>query len=292
MTSFNNVIQGDNFNSLYRTLHEVILSNGIISRPRGMEIYELLNCSIILTNPRNRLLESKVRKHSYTYACGEFFWYLRGTDSVDEIAFYLNRMRDFSDDGKTLNSAYGNRIFGIHKDFSNQWQNVVNNLIKDRDSRQAVITINYSHDLDKPSKDVPCTLNLQFIIRNNKLNMITRMRSNDTYMGLIYDVFSFTLLQEMMYNTLNEIFMKKLELGSYVHNAGSSHMYARDLEGVYAIIDEQTTSVEQSPIDNHMIDKLKTLEIDLRTNRQPLLKKGLNTTYDWIVEKLNKKLDK
>ena len=289
MINFDTVIQDKTFNSLYRRVHSELIMKGIRSKPRGMEVYELLNCTLILENPRHRLLESAVRKHNYSYACGEFFWYLRGSNSVDEIAFYLERMRDFSDDGKTLRSAYGERIFGKHPDFPNQWANVIANLCKDKDSRQAVINVNYSHDLGIFTKDVPCTLNLQFFIRDNKLNLIVRMRSNDSYMGLIYDVFSFTLFQEMMFNTL-KIYYPDLELGTYVHNAGSMHLYARDEEGAMKVINEHTGALGQVAISNEQLMQLSMREVALREKNQVINKKGLNTTFDWIAEKLNRQL--
>ncbi len=294
MTSFYNVIMSDNFNDLYRMLHRSLMMTGIKSKPRNMGISELLNCSLILTNPRNRLLSSHVRKHNYNYACGEFFWYLRGSRSLEEIMFYLKRMKDYSDDGVTLNSGYGERMFGHHKDFPNQWKNVVENLVADPDSRQGVITVHYQHDLDKPSKDVPCTLNMQFFIRNEQLHLILRMRSNDSYMGLIYDVFSFTLFQEMMLNELNTIFKEPLKMGTYVHNSGSMHLYDRDLEGAKKVCDEvQTFQVQpQDPITNEMIHQLSLREQALRVNNFKIKKKGLNTTFDWIVEKLNRQSKK
>ncbi len=292
MTNFYNVFQSDNFNDMYRMVHRSLMFSGIKSKPRNMGVSELLNCCLILDNPRNRLLSSHVRKHNYSYACGEFFWYLRGSKSLQEIMFYLKRMEEYSDDGVTLNSGYGERIFGHHKDFPNQWSNVVENLVEDPDSRQAVITVNYQHDLDKPSKDVPCTLNMQFMIRDKKLHLILRMRSNDSYMGLIYDVFSFTLFQEMMLNELNTIFTEPLEMGTYVHNSGSMHLYDRDIEGARRVCNEvQTFQVQpQDPISNDMLHELSKKEQRLRIDNFKIKKRGLNVTYDWIVEKLNRQV--
>jgi len=182
---YSHAIESNSFTDLYKKLHIDLLNIGEITVPRGMMTHELMNVSLVLKNPRSRMLYSKVRKHSYKYAAAEFLWYMSGSDSLEHIAFYLDRMREYSDDGKTLNSAYGNRIFGVHRDFPNQWHNVRRTLLDDPDSRQGVITIHYQQDLVKPSKDVPCTLNLHFIIRKNKLHLLSQMRSNDSYMGLM-----------------------------------------------------------------------------------------------------------
>jgi len=48
------------------------------------------------------------------------------------------------------------------------------------------------------------------------------MRSNDVYVGLPHDVFSFTMLQEILCATL------EVELGTYKHMVGSLHLYEKD----------------------------------------------------------------
>jgi thymidylate synthase len=47
------------------------------------------------------------------------------------------------------------------------------------------------------------------------------MRSNDLVWGLPYDVFFFTMLQELLAQKLG------LDLGVYIHGAGSLHLYER-----------------------------------------------------------------
>ena len=70
-------------------------------------------------------------------------------------------------------------------------------------------------------KDMPCTFNLVFNVRGDKLYLTTYMRSNDVIWGFCNDQFAFTLLQELVANELG------LKLGAYVHNATSMHIYER-----------------------------------------------------------------
>lgn len=190
--------------------------------PRGLKILEIENYSLCITNPKKRLITNPVRKISLPYAFGELLWYLRGDNDLQSMEYYSARMKNFSDDGLTLNSAYGHRIFGRHKSIGfNQWQHVVKLLKADPDSRQAIIHLHTPND--QPTKDEVCTLTLQFMVRGGRLNMYTNMRSNDAVMGFTYDVFSFTSLQELMANELG------VEVGAYYHNAASMHIYERDL---------------------------------------------------------------
>ena len=98
-------------------------------------------------------------------------------------------------------------------------------LEKDPNTRQAVIHIKEPRNvINNPTKDLNCTLTLQFLIRDNKLHLITNMRSNDIWLGLPYDVFNFTCMQIQMAMELG------VDVGNYYHNVGSFHMYARDYE--------------------------------------------------------------
>lgn len=293
---FAHFIRSDNFTSIYKELQSDLIIEGKVSRPRELATYELLNVNLVLDNPRDRILYSKVRKHNYTYGAAEFIWYIAGVNYLDFITFYLPRMKDYSDDGKTLNSAYGYRIFGRHKDFPNQWRNVQYRLLSDPDTRQAVITIYYQQDLAKQSKDVPCTLNLHFLIREDKLNLFVQMRSNDAYMGLIYDVFSFTLLQEHMYNFLksNDKF-KNLELGTYVHKSDSMHVYERNVVGIYDLLKEKEEDVEDLiPAPSDMVlnsaelNYLKMEERYLREVKIPITVERYSGICRFMAEKLNK----
>lgn len=195
--------------------------SGKESSPRGQKIKELQNVSVVIKDPKKRILSLPIRKMSLPYAFGEFLWYLSARNDVSMMEYYSKKMKGFSDDGFTLNSAYGYRIFGKHKDLPfDQWKFVVDKLQEDPDSRQAVIHLHTPNN--KPTKDEVCTLSLQFFIREGKLDMVVNMRSNDIIWGFTYDVFNFTSLQELMANELN------VEVGTYYHNAASMHIYEKD----------------------------------------------------------------
>lgn len=211
-------------------------SPDFVCSPRGQEIKEILVPRLVLTNPRNRLLRNDTRDPNYGFAVGEFLWYWRGSNKLDEMTYYNKRMPNFSDDGVTLNSAYGYILKGMGRDdctpgaVDDQWAIAIRTLKKDPDSRRAVLQIHspYHQFLadEHGSKDVPCTLSLQFFIREGQLHCHANMRSNDVHWGLTYDLFSFTLFQECMLLELQEMY-PELKLGRYFHTAGSLHIYQR-----------------------------------------------------------------
>src|SRR5690554_6804175 len=152
--------------------------NGRETGPRGKKTKEITNMSVKIKNPRKRILSLPVRKISLPFAFGELAWYLQGRNDVAMMEYYSKMMRSFSDDGETLNSAYGYRIFGKHPMLPfNQWEFVIEKLKQDPDSRQAVIHLKTPNN--KPTKDEVCTKDLQFLIRDGKLDLHVNMRSND-----------------------------------------------------------------------------------------------------------------
>lgn len=184
----------------------------------GEVVGEIISAITVIEDPTRNIMKSEIRKLPMRYAIGELLWYLSGNNSLNAIRNYTKAWDRMSDDGETVNSNYG---YCIQSKYGfNQLNYIIKKLKEDSNSRQAVIHIkepNY-----KPSKDVNCTVFLQFFIRDGKLHMITYMRSNDLWMGFTYDIFQFTCLQIYLAMKLN------VGIGTYTHIAGSLHLYERD----------------------------------------------------------------
>ena len=193
--------------------------------PRGQKVKEILGASFTITNPRDRIPYVVGRKFSVTYMVAELLWYLSGSNSTEWISKYSGFWRDISDDGTTANSAYGARLFKTHPKIAqgriDQWQYVVDELKRDPDSRRAVMHIRVPDDSIDAKLDVPCTLALQFFIRDGKLHQVANMRSSDVIFGIAYDIPAFTMFQELLANQLN------VGVGSYTHISNSLHIYER-----------------------------------------------------------------
>lgn len=186
----------------------------------GNVVGEICDAVFCVADPTRNIVTNDIRKMPMRYAIGELAWYLAGSNRVSDISRFAKKWADISDDGVHNNSAYGWRIqdkFGF-----DQWEHVKDMIRKDPNTRQAIIHIKDADN--RPTKDTPCTVYLQFLLRDGKLNMSVHMRSNDIWMGVPYDMFSFCFLQMKMAMELG------VEIGCYTHYAGSLHMYARDYE--------------------------------------------------------------
>ena len=133
----------------------------------------------------------------------------------------------------SINSNYGYHIFGE----VNQYDVVIKKLVSDKDSRQATMMILNSEHLKAETKDVPCTYSINFRIRENKLNMTVRMRSQDAIYGFGNDIPTFSFIHEMLLNSLQE-FYPELQYGLYHHSVDSFHIYEKHFKMIESIIND------------------------------------------------------
>lgn len=223
---------------LLRKVFKKLLTKGVVIKPSKGAAKEFYGALLEITNPRARL--SRTETKGTLFSCiGELLWYLSGTNDLDFIQYYLPIYSEFSDDGITVYGGYGPRIFG-HNNVG-QFSRVLNILKEKPFSRQAVIQIFDSDDLLEPHEDVPCTCTMQFFIRNNQLHLLVSMRSNDAFLGLPHDVFSFTMIQEIMAVSLG------CEIGTYKHSVGSLHLYDTNIDKANQYLAEDWQSTVAMP---------------------------------------------
>lgn len=192
---------------------------------------------------------SKARNLGYKFMVAEAFWILSGRNDVEFMDKFSNKIKDFSDDGIFFNGAYGPKII-------DQLPYIVECLHSDPCSRQAIINI--WREKPSTSKDIPCTLGVQFLIRGDKLYCIDTMRSSDIWLGWPYDIFNFSMLSNYVIYLLYKIDpkFKNLKLGTISLNAGSQHIYESDLEKIKECIKDT---------DSNIIDE-KKFEFDANSN--------------------------
>jgi thymidylate synthase len=259
------VISEPSSDDLMRQALEVLLETGERILPTKGPARELQALTLELRNPRARLSRSETRGRLFS-CLGELCWYLSKSNSLDSIAYYIQGYHKFAEGGG-IHGAYGPRLFNF--DGINQVEYVVQTLRKKPDSRQAVIQLFDHEDVVASHKDVPCTCTLQFMIRSGALKLITYMRSNDAYLGLPHDIFAFTMLQELIAQSID------IPMGDYVHVVGSFHLYETDVEEARAFLNEGWQSSMAMPAMPNgdpwpAVDRLVGLGEELRAGAEPL----------------------
>lgn len=213
-------IIADTLDDLLRLVFEqLLLPQPKFKATKEYKFSELFGSVLCLTDARARLSRTETKGKVFS-ALGELLWYLSGSTSATFMNYYVpanfysNETETGSDE---VRSGYGVRLNNF--DGINQLRNVINLLETRKTSRRAVIQLFDASDLEQNYKSIPCTCTLQFLVRENRLNMFVNMRSNDAFLGLPHDVFAFTMLQEIIARSVD------VEVGEYRHAVGSLHLY-------------------------------------------------------------------
>jgi thymidylate synthase len=203
--------------------------------PRHLNIKELMNDGFIV-DMEKPIIVLPERKLNYNFMTGEAWWILDGRNDVKSLKKYMGVIERYSDDGIRFFGAYGPKIV-------DQLSYCIKTLVNDRDSRQACLTIWRQNP--PYSKDIPCTLSLQFFLRENRLYTIANMRSQDIWLGLPYDAFNFSAISFFMCLSLRNILKQPtLKLGELYINAASRHIY----ETNYV----EARKVSKAPLPDHL----------------------------------------
>ncbi len=208
-----------------KNIQRVLSPKSQFVRPRGIDTLEVLNNTSVI-DMQYPVVTIYERKMGFRFMCAEAHWILSGDNRVETIAPYASAIKNFSDDGYRFQGAYGPKV-------TEQLRYVVDTLHMSRFSRQAVISI--WRESPRHSKDIPCTLTLQFIIRpdsfgTHRIHCIANMRSSDLWLGWVYDVFNFTMITTWIGIQVRDLGGHPLQLGNLYLNAGSQHIYERNLE--------------------------------------------------------------
>lgn len=244
----------DSIDQMFYSACKAIEKFGIDLPSRDGGCKEITGYSARLMNPCSNFLVNPSRRLNPSYAAAEFLWYLSGSNKISLIESYAPQYKRFTEDGVTAWGSYGYRWnhdssfvqeclknndkfnFDIDNFMKtdtllspiSQLQAVAWLLKKDPNIRQAVITMwnagDLIHALLADKKDLPCTMCLNFLVREGKLNLTATMRSNDIWLGFPYDIWCFTNIQILLADILG------LEVGWYQHQANSLHVYERNLD--------------------------------------------------------------
>lgn len=229
------IYKGKYIAQIYSSILDDLLNNPeYISKPRDLEVREILNCIIEVEEPNYNMYRNEIRGSQEKYIGAELLWYFSGTNEATFIEKYAKMWSKLKDTNNKVNSAYGYLIFNEttdNDDAYTQYEWVIETLKKDKDSRQAFMHFNKPHHQYFGNKDQVCTLVALFHIRENKLHMTLNMRSNDVILGFMTDFTFFNILHQQVYLHLKEYY-PELQMGTYTHTSHSMHLYSRHYDKV------------------------------------------------------------
>jgi thymidylate synthase len=233
--------EAETADEVWRLAANQVSATAPIQESRDQQTRELLHVAFTIHDPRQRVVFA--RPINPAFAIAEVIWILAGSNDLEFLRFWNPRMKRFSDDGHMFHGAYGFRLgsqpalsAGVADSLRHtppqaqpnrrdQLRAAYDALQLTPHSRQVVLQIWDSRlDLPSPSprsKDIPCNLMSHLLIRDEKLEWLQVMRSNDLIWGTPYNFIQFTTIQEVIAGWLG------IEVGAYNHISDSLHVYER-----------------------------------------------------------------
>lgn len=159
----------------------------------------------------------------------ELLWFLRGETNIK----YLNDNKvtiwdEWADENGDLGPIYGyqwrswtapdGRII-------DQISQVVESIKNNPDSRRHIVSAWNVGELDKMALP-PCHILFQFYVANGKLSCQLYQRSADIFLGVPFNIASYSMLLMMMAQVTG------LRPGEFIHTLGDAHIYNNHLEQV------------------------------------------------------------
>ena len=159
----------------------------------------------------------------------ELLWFLKGDTNAHYLQEHGVRIwNEWADEDGNLGHIYGYQwrswpdYQGGHID---QITEVINQIKNNPDSRRMIVSAWNVADL-KNMNLPPCHILFQFYVANGKLSCQLYQRSADTFLGVPFNIASYSLLTMMVAQVCG------LQPGDFVYTTGDTHIYLNHIEQV------------------------------------------------------------
>ncbi|QVY62968.1 thymidylate synthase [Cytobacillus gottheilii] len=121
----------------------------------------------------------------------------------------------------------------LTEDTVDQITTVIKQIRKDPNSRRMLVNAWNVGELDEMALP-PCHFAFQFYVANGKLSCQLYQRSGDVFLGVPFNIASYSLLTHMIAHVTG------LQVGEFIHTIGDAHIYTNH-------IDQITTQLQREP---------------------------------------------
>jgi thymidylate synthase len=168
----------------------------------------------------------------------ELLWFLEGSNNykrLNELGSTIwdaNAEADYWKPKAKFDGDVG-RIYGVQwRDWINpegkhidQIKNAIDQIKNNPESRRIIVSAWNPGELDQMALP-PCHIMFQFFVQGNKLSLQMYQRSADMFLGVPFNIASYSLLLAMVAQVTN------LEPYEFVHTLGDAHIYENHIDQV------------------------------------------------------------
>lgn len=211
----------------YLNIVEHILENGTLKTDRT----GTGTLSVFGTQSRYNLQEGfpllTTKKVHIPSVVHELLWFIKGDTNVKYLQNNGVRIwNEWADENGDLGKIYGYQWRsweGANGETFDQIQDVIEQIKTNPDSRRLIVSAWNVAQLDEMNLP-PCHMMFQFYVANNKLSLHLYQRSADWFLGIPFNIASYSLLLHMVAK------LTGLEVGEFVHTTGDTHIYLNHVE--------------------------------------------------------------
>ena len=217
---------------------------------------------------RNEFPAVTTKKLAWKSVVSELLWFLEGSTDERRLAeiLYEKPRAELIDkktiwtanadaQGKDLGYINNNLTKHLGPVYGSQWRrfdghngvdqisNIVQQIDREPDSRRIILSAWNPNKLDQMALP-PCHTLAQFKVINNKLSCQLYQRSADMFLGVPFNIASYSLLTHMLAQIC------KLEVGDFIWTGGDCHIYNNHFEQV-------KQQLERTPVKGPVLDMPK-----------------------------------
>lgn len=162
-------------------------------------------------------------------------------ETQEEFIEKIRNDAEFAKQYGELGPVYGKQW----RDFNgvDQLKNVIEEIKSNPNSRRLIVSAWNPNDV-KNMLLPPCHSLFQFYVLNNKLYCQLYQRSADLFLGVPFNIASYSLLMIMIANECN------LELGEFVHSIGDCHIYENHIDQINTQLSRKPKKLPKLKIKN------------------------------------------
>ncbi len=229
------------------------------------------------------------KKLAWKSVVSELLWFLEGSNNERRLAEILyndkeknlenkktiwtqNAQSDYWKPKSKFDGDVG-RIYGVQwRDFNgiDQIEKLIHEIKKNPDSRRHILTAWNPAELHMMSLP-PCHAFSQFFISNNQLSCQLYQRSCDMFLGVPFNIASYSLLAHILAKECN------LQVGEFIHTLGDFHIYHEHFNQVEEQLQRKPKQLPELFFEHKKINDYKVEDFILKNyNSHPKIFANMN----------------
>ena len=182
-------------------------------------------------------------------------------ETQEEFVEMIKNDEKFAEKYGNLGPVYGKQwrgFGGMDEDGVDQLEKVIETIKTNPNSRRLIVNAWNPKHIDEMALP-PCHMMFQFYVVDGKLSCMLYQRSADIFLGVPFNIASYSLLTMMVAKICN------LELGEFVHTIGDAHIYTNHLEQIERQLKREPRELPQMIIHGNQknIDDFKYEDFEL-----------------------------